>query len=150
MKFDLTAYAKFKKIQFVYSNFIASFKWVIFMTHMHNLHKFSFFWTKYVIFPIFWKFCYRWLRLYYSKSTNKLSVLLPALVTHVYGSSITKFSENRKYDVFCSKKWKFGQIMHVSHKYDSFKRCYKIGIHKLYFSKFCVGGQIEFQKFWSE
>ena len=98
----------FKKIQFAYSNLIASFKLVIFMTHMHNLPKFSFFWTKYVIFTIFWKFCYRWLRLYYSKSTNKLSVLLPALVTHVYGSSITKISENRKYDVFCSKKWKFG------------------------------------------
>ena len=77
-------------------------------THMHNLPKFSFFWTKYVIFTNLWKFCYRWLRLYYSKSTNKLSVLLPALVTHVYGSSITKFSENRKNDVFCSEKWKFG------------------------------------------
>ena len=42
------------------SNFIASFKWVIFMTHTHNLPKFSLFWLKYVIFTIFWKFCYRW------------------------------------------------------------------------------------------
>ena len=67
-------------------------------------------------------------------------------MTHVYGSSITKFSENRKHDVFCSTNENLG--MHVSHKYDSFKRWYKIGINKLYFLKFCVGGQIEFQKFW--
>ena len=101
-----------------------SFKWVIFM---HGSPQFSFFWTKYVIFMIYWKFCYRWLILYFSKSTDELSPLLPALVTHVYASSITKFSINHKYDVFCSEKRKFGWTMH---KYDSFKRCYEIGIYR--------------------
>jgi len=128
LKFDLTAYAKFQYLRSVYSDFIASFKWVIFMTHMHGSHQFSFFWTKYVIFMIYWKFRYRWLILYYSKSTDELSTLLPALVTHVYASSITKFSINHKYDGFSSKKRKLGRTRHMSHKYDSFKICYEIGI----------------------
>ena len=143
----MTAYAKFQNLWSVYSDFIASFKWVIIMSHMHKSPQFSFCWTKYVIFTIYWKFCYRWLILYYSKSTDELSTLLPALVTHVYASSITKFSINHTYDVFCSKKRKLVWTMHMSHKYDSFKRCYEIGIHKLYFFLFCVGGQVEFQKF---
>ena len=130
LKFDLTAYAKFQYLRSVYSDFIASFKWVIFMTHMHGSHQFSFFWTKYVIFMIYWKFRYRWLILYYSKSTDELSPLLPALVTHVYASSITKFSINRKYDVFCSIKRKLRWFMHMSHKYDLFHRCYEIGMYR--------------------
>ena len=127
LKFYLTAHAKFQNLRSVYSDFIASFKWVIFMTHMHGSHQFSFFWTKYVIFMIYWKFRYRWLILYFSKSTDELSPLLPALVTHVYASSITNFSINHKYDVFCSENRKLGWTMH---KYDSFKICYEIGIYR--------------------
>ena len=74
------------------------------------------------------KFRYRWLTLHYSKSTDELSPLLPALMTNVYVSSITKFSKSHKYDVFCSIKQKLGWIMHMSHKYDSFRRYYEIGI----------------------
>jgi len=130
LKFDLTAHAKFQNLRSVYSDFIASFKWVIFMTHMPGSPQFSFFWTKSVIFMIYWKFRYRWLILYYSKSTDELSPLLPAPVTHVYASSITKFSLNHKYDGFGSKKRKLGRTMHMSHKYDSFKRCFEIGIYR--------------------
>ena len=150
LKFDLTAYAKFQYLRSVYSDFIASFKWVIFMTHMHGSHQFSFFWTKYVIFMIYWKFRYRWLILYYSKSTDELSPLLPALVTHVYASSISKFSVHHKYDLFCSLSRKLEWIMHMSHRYESFKIWYEIEIHGSYFFNFCVGGQVQFWKFWSE
>ena len=127
LKFDLIAHAEFQNLWSVYSDFIASSQWIISMTHMHNPPQFSFYWTKHVIFMIYWKFCDRWLTLYYSKSTDEISPVLPALVTHVYASSITKFSLNHKDDVFCSENRKLGWTMH---KYDSFKICYEIGIYR--------------------
>ena len=37
--------------------------------------------------------------------------------------------------------------MHMSHRYESFKKCYEIEIHRSYFFNFCVGGQVHFWNF---
>ena len=130
LKFDLTAHAKFKNLWSVYSDFIASFKWVIIMSHMHKSPQFSFYWTTYVIFTIYWKFRYRWRINMSHQGWQKWVQFIRWFWVIQYESSIMKFSINHKYDVFCSIKWKLGWLMHMSHKYDSFRKCYEIRIYR--------------------
>ena len=130
LKFDLIAHAKFQNLWSVYSDFIASSQWVISMTHMHNPPQFSFYWTKHVIFTIYWKFCFRWrINMSHQGRQNRTYFIRWFWVIQCE-SSITKCSVNRKYDVFCSIKRKLGWIMHMSHRYDPLRRCYEIGIYR--------------------
>ena len=103
------------------SYYIAFFRWVIIMTRMHNFVRFLFSLRKYVIIMIHWKFHNRWLILNYEKWTDKVSLLLTGLATHVNESSTMKFSVDHDYDVFSQEKQKSNKIMHVSHNYDSSK-----------------------------
>ena len=130
LKFDLTTYAKFQNLWSVYSDFIASFKWVIIMSHMHKSPQFSFYWTTYVIFTIYWKFRYRWRINMSHYGRQKRTQLIRWFWVIQCEWPITKFSVNRKYDVFCSIKGKLGWFMHVRHNYDSLKRCNEIGIYR--------------------
>ena len=84
----------------------------------------------------------------YEKWTDKVSLLLTGLATHVNESSIMKFSVDHDNDAFSQGKQKSNKIMHASHNYDSSKKCYVIGIAKSPFSIFCVGVSIKCQKFW--
>ena len=91
-----------------------------------------------------------WLILHYSKSMGKSGPHLPTLVTHIIWVIDLKFSAHHKYDVLSSISQKLEWVMHMGHKYESFKRCYEIEIYRLLFLNFCVGGKVKFQKFWSD
>ena len=101
------------------------FKWVIFVTHMHNSPRFSSDRTKYVIFMIHWKFRDRCRINMSHKGRQKRTQFIRVFWVIHYESSITKFSVNHKYDVLSSMRRKSGWIMHLSHKYDSFKDAMK-------------------------
>ena len=70
---------------------------------------------------IHWKFRDRWRINMSHKGRHKRTQFIRVFWVIQYESSITKFSVNHKYDVLSSMRRKSGWIMHVSHKYDSFK-----------------------------
>ena len=131
-KFDWHAYAKIWKLRSENSDFVTYFKWVIFMNHMHHFLKCSFNSTEQDIIMIHWKFHNRWLikmsQQGYHKRTQFIRSLRVIQYDSLCESSIMKFSSNHNYVLFCWIKCIFHEIMHVSHKYDSFKIFYKIGI----------------------
>ena len=56
LTFDSNTYAKIWKLWSWNSNFVVSWIWVIFMTHMDDLLLVLFYTTKYNIIMIYWKF----------------------------------------------------------------------------------------------
>ena len=132
LKFDWSAYAKILKLRSENSDFVEYFKWVIFMTHMHDSIKFYLHLTNLVIIMIHWKFRNRWLIKMSHQGYHKRTQFIRSLRVMQYDSlcesSIMKFSSNHNYVLFYWIKCIFHEIMHVSHKYDSFKIFYKIGI----------------------